>query len=378
MLNNLSTLAWAKLLITRASITPDDQDCQRLIGNYLAALGFATTHLSFGSVSNLWARYGTQAPLLVFLGHTDVVPTGDTQQWRFPPFSPTEHNGYLYGRGAADMKGNIAAMLTACTNFIKDQPNFAGSIAFLLTSDEEGPAVDGTQKVLQYLQQQGVVIDWCLVGEPSSGEQLGDTLKVGRRGSLSFTLEIHGKQGHIAYPHLAENPIHHSLAPLLALIQTTWDTGNEFFPATALQFSNIHSGVGTENVIPATLTAQGNFRYSSAVTAAQLREHFEAILQQQAINYTLQWRHSAEPFLTRGGPLIDACVQTIEQQLAITPLLATTGGTSDGRFVAPLGTEVVELGLSNATIHQVDECAKIADIEQLSILYTGILQRLFK
>lgn len=372
-----TTLELTKQLIACPSVTPNDAGCQMIIANFLQRLGFHIENLRFGEVDNLWARRGSTAPLFAFVGHTDVVPTGPEHLWQSPPFEPTIRDGYLYGRGAADMKGNIAAMLVAYERFIKAYPNFSGSLAFMITSDEEGPSIDGIAKVVQHLQQRNEHIDWALVGEPSSSNKIGDTIKNGRRGSLSGKLTINGKQGHIAYPHLAENPIHHAMHTLSKLCAIEWDKGNEFFPATSLQFSNILAGTGANNVIPGELTAHFNFRYSTEISFEELQKEVHAILDEHNMEYTIDWSHSGQPFLTKPGTLVNASIHAIEKVCAYTPTLSTTGGTSDGRFIAPTGSEVIELGICNATIHQIDECVKIDDLNLLEDIYFSTLEQLF-
>ncbi|MFI5205554.1 MAG: succinyl-diaminopimelate desuccinylase, partial [Candidatus Paceibacterales bacterium] len=339
-----SAVNLTKSLINLSSVTPEDGGCQELLAQLLKKQGFEITHLPFGEVKNLWARRGNSAPLFVFVGHTDVVPTGPVEKWSSPPFTATEKDNYLYGRGASDMKSNIAAMVAATERFVAAYPHYQGSIAFLITSDEEGPSINGTKKVVEYLEAQSIKIDWCLVGEPSSQQKIGDMLKVGRRGSLSATLTILGKQGHIAYPHLAENSIHLALPALAELIQIQWDKGSEFFPVTSFQVSNMNAGTGANNVIPGELKLLCNFRYSPEVTAEQLQHRFEEILKKHITNYTLDWHHSGKPFLTQQGKLLDACIKVIKTNTGITPELSTSGGTSDGRFIAPLGADVVEMG----------------------------------
>jgi len=375
---NLSkTIQLAQALIARESVTPEDAGCQLLIAKHLQALDFDVEHLPFGKVNNLWARLGNDAPVFVFAGHTDVVPPGPLDAWTSPPFEPTIRNGYLYGRGAADMKSSIAAMMVACENFLTGHANFNGSIAFLITSDEEGVATDGTAKVVEHLVKQGITMDYCIVGEASSQKTLGDTLKIGRRGSLNGTLTLHGKQGHIAYPHKADNPIHKALSALNALIDSTWDTGDTHFDPTSLQFSNIQSGTGADNVIPDDLTTTFNFRYCPALTADALKNRVESLLKRHQLNYTLNWRHSASPFLTQPGKLTQICQNVIKQQLNITPKLSTAGGTSDARFIAPTGCEVLELCPIDASIHQINENTSITDLDQLTTAYTHILKQLF-
>jgi len=370
------TLQLCSELIRRQSLTPRDEGCQSLMMERLTAIGFDCTILSFGDVENFWAERGNEGPILVFAGHTDVVPTGPVEQWTTPPFEPSLRDGVLYGRGAADMKGSLAAMVVACEEFVAEFPEHPGRIGFLITSDEEGPAVDGTVKVVNHLAQQGKKIDWCIVGEPSSTSELGDTVKNGRRGSLGAILNVKGTQGHIAYPHLADNPIHRALSALDALVREHWDTGNEFFPPTSMQISNIHGGTGATNVIPGELEIQFNFRFSTQVTEVELRQRTEAILDAHSLVYELQWNLSGQPFLTGSGELVDATVSSIKEIAGLNTELSTAGGTSDGRFIAPTGTQVVELGPVNATIHQIDEQVLAADLPRLTAMYKGILRRL--
>ncbi len=361
-------------LISRPSITPNDHGCQALISARLQNIGFKIESLKFGEVDNLWATHGNSAPLFVFAGHTDVVPSGPESKWQFPPFTPTIYNGNLYGRGAADMKGSVAAMTTACERFILKHPQHKGSIAFLLTSDEEGPAIDGTVKVIKYLQEQNKQIDWCIVGEPSSEEKLCDTIKNGRRGSLNGQLIIHGIQGHVAYPHKADNPIHRFAPILQKLCDIEWDQGNEFFPATSLQITNINAGTGADNVIPGDLEIIFNFRYSTQVTHIQLQEQIISLL--DSLNYTLTWRHSGPPFLTQPDILVTATQKAIQTVCGYTTELSTSGGTSDGRFIAPTGAQVIEVGPINATIHKINEYVNIEELDKLSIIYQLILENL--
>lgn len=370
------TLALAQELIRRPSITPKDGGCQQLIAQRLAAIGFTPHHLRFGEVENLWSRRGNTQPLLALVGHTDVVPPGALEKWQFPPFSPTLYQGFLYGRGSADMKGSVAAMVVACEHFVTQHPQYQGSIALLLTSDEEGIAIDGTRKVMDYLQQQGETIDWALVGEPSSVERIGDVVKNGRRGSLTGRLTLQGVQGHVAYPQLADNPIHRCLPVLQALCQQHWDNGNDFFPPTSFQIADIHAGNGTDNVIPGELEIIFNFRYSTELSHTQLQEQVSALLDAYGVHYHLSWRHSGAPFLTAEGELVTATRQAVSELCGYRPMLSTAGGTSDGRFIAPTGAQVIELGPSNATIHKVNECAKVADLEQLTLIYQRILEKL--
>jgi len=370
------TLDLAIALVQRASITPKDEGCQRLIAEYLQPLGFEIEHLRFGEVDNLWARRGKTAPLLVFAGHTDVVPTGNLDAWQFPPFSATQHDGFLYGRGSADMKGSIAAMLVAVENFVQCHPQHAGSIGFLITSDEEGPSVDGTVKVMEHLQARQEAIDYCLIGEPTSVQQLGDMVKTGRRGSLSGHLTVHGTQGHVAYPHLSDNPIHRFAPVLNALGQMEWDKGNEFFPPTTFQVSNIHAGTGANNVIPGDLRVDFNFRYSTAVTCEELQTRVTQLFDSHKLRYTLDWENSGLPFLTTAGNLVQAVQIIITEVCGVSTTLSTSGGTSDGRFIAPTGAQVVEFGPVNATIHKINESVKIADLDTLSTAYQRILEKL--
>jgi succinyl-diaminopimelate desuccinylase len=370
------TLDLAIDLISSPSVTPHDYGCQALIAERLQAIGFTIEHLRFGEVDNLWARHGKTAPLFVFAGHTDVVPTGPEKLWKFPPFEPTLHEGLLYGRGAADMKGSVAAMVTAAERFITEHPEHKGSIGFLITSDEEGPAVDGTIKVIKYLQENHQLIEWCLVGEPSSVKRLGDVVKNGRRGSLNANLTIHGIQGHVAYPQRADNPIHR-FAPLLKILcETEWDQGNEFFPPTSFQISNINAGTGADNVIPSDLELLFNFRYCTEVTHTQLQEKVTALLDKYQLKYSIKWRHSGKPFLTKPGALVNATQQAIKEICGYETKLSTTGGTSDGRFIAPTGAQVIELGPLNDTIHKVNECVSADDLDSVSEIFQRILEKL--
>ena len=371
-----STLELTKQLISRASVTPDDQGCQKLIAEYLQAIGFDIEHHRFGEVDNLWARRGKQQPVFAFAGHTDVVPPGPVDQWQHDPFVPTVSGKTLYGRGAADMKGSIAAMICACEKFIENNPDHNGSIAFLITSDEEGPAVDGTVKIVELLQQRNESIDWCLVGEPTSTATVGDVIKNGRRGSLSGTLKIIGTQGHIAYPQFADNPIHRLAPALHDLVNEQWDNGNDFFPPTSFQISNIHAGTGANNVIPGCVEILFNLRFSTETTEDQIRQRIEQILDSHELNYELIWALSGNPFLTAEGKLIDATIAAIKQVRKLDAELSTSGGTSDGRFIAPTGTQVLELGPVNASIHKIDENIDIDELEELSVIYHEILEQL--
>ncbi len=370
------TLELAKDLIRRESVTPDDKGCQKLMCDRLSAIGFSVEHLPFQDVSNFWARRGTEGPVLAFAGHTDVVPTGPLEQWHTPPFEPTVIDDLLYGRGAADMKGSLAAMITACENFIAQHPDHTGSIAFLITSDEEGPSINGTVRVVETLETRGEKIDWCLVGEPSSTATLGDIIKNGRRGSINGHIKIKGKQGHVAYPHLAENPFHSAAPALTELIATEWDQGSEFFPPTTFQIANIHAGTGAENVIPGILELQCNFRFSTALTDDVIKQRVHAILDKYALDYEIRWRLSGQPFLTAAGELVEATTKAIEEVLQKQTELSTSGGTSDGRFIAPTGAQVLELGPLNATIHQVNECVSVTSLDQLSLVYEKMLENL--
>ncbi|HEY4749598.1 MAG TPA: succinyl-diaminopimelate desuccinylase [Steroidobacteraceae bacterium] len=363
-------------LLGRRSVTPADEGCQQLMGQRLTAAGFVVEHLPYGNVHNLWARRGRAPPLFCFAGHTDVVPSGPLEEWHSDPFVPVIRDGLLYGRGAADMKSGLAAMLTATEEFVAARPRHIGSIAFLITSDEEGPSVDGTRRVVQTLSERGEHIDWCLVGEPSSELSIGDTIKVGRRGSLSGRLTVHGVQGHVAYPQLAENPVH-TLAPALAeLTRREWDRGTEHFQPTSFQVSNLNAGTGAPNVIPGELKARFNLRYSPVQTIDKLKASVEAILQRHAVRYTLEWYVSGEPFYTAPGLLCDAVGEAVAEVTGVLPTLSTGGGTSDGRFIAPLGAQVVELGVVNASIHKVNECVRLTDIEALHRMYFNVLQKL--
>ena len=370
-----SILDFTRQLINRPSVTPDDAGCQDLLAERLQAMGFAVESLPFGEVSNLWAVYGTEGPLLAFAGHTDVVPPGPEGEWLSPPFSAEERDGFLYGRGAADMKASLAAMLAACGQFL-DQRQPRGRIAFLITSDEEGIAINGTRAVMNTLQERGEKIDYCVVGEPSSSKQLGDVIRVGRRGSLSGRLTVQGVEGHVAYSHLASNPIHHAMPALADLVAQQWDEGNADFPPTGMQISNINAGVGANNVIPGTLIADFNFRFSTESTAEQLKQRVTEVLDAHELQYQIDWHLSGEPFLTREGELRNAALEAIHAVTGLRSECSTAGGTSDGRFIAPGGAQVIELGPCNATIHKVNECVRIADLEPLANIYREILNRL--
>ena len=370
------TLQLAKSLISRPSVTPNDKGCQAIMIDRLEKIGFKIHPLKFGDVDNFWATHGDTGPIFSFAGHTDVVPAGDDEAWKTPPFEPTVKDGLLFGRGAADMKGSLASMVVATENFIEKNPNHKGTVAFLITSDEEGIAVNGTVKVVDYLKSLDQKIDYCLIGEPSSTSMLGDVIKNGRRGSLNGLLTIKGKQGHIAYPHLAENPNHLMTSVLKDLCQQQWDNGNEYFPATSFQISNIHSGSRVTNVIPGEVEIMFNFRYSTETTKEALQKKVNDILDSRKLNYSIDWSHSGFPFLTPKGELVSACVDAIEEIKSIRPELSTSGGTSDGRFIAQEVTQVVELGPINATIHQVDESVLVQDLEDLSKIYSQILTNL--
>ena len=370
------TLALAKELISRPSVTPEDEGCQQVIGERLAALGFELETMVFEDTTNLWARRGQGRKVFCFAGHTDVVPPGDVNDWQFPPFEPTIHEGYLYGRGAADMKGSLAAMVTATEAFIEKHPNVDADIAFLITSDEEGPFINGTKRVIETLQARNEPIDWCIVGEPSSTDKLGDVVKNGRRGSLTGDLTVLGIQGHVAYPHLADNPVH-KIAPALSdLVNEQWDEGNASFPPTTFQVSNINAGTGAGNVIPGRIDTQFNFRFSTEVTAEELKQRTEAILDKHNLKYSLTWKLNGPPFLTDSGGLIEAVTHAIQDECGFETELSTGGGTSDGRFIAPTGTQVVELGPVNATIHKVNERVKADDLDKLSALYLRCMENL--
>jgi succinyl-diaminopimelate desuccinylase len=381
-----ATLELACDLVRCPSVTPNDAGCQQIMGARLEALGFTVERLRFGEVDNCWARRGTAEPLFVFAGHTDVVPPGPLAQWHSDPFTPLLRDGHLYGRGAADMKGSLAAMITACEAFIQAHPDPRGSIGLLLTSDEEGPAVNGTAKVMEHLRARGERIDFCLVGEPSSAERLGDTIKNGRRGSLHGRLKLKGVQGHVAYPQRVRNPIHMAGPIIAVLTDEVWDKGNDHFPPTSFQISNIHAGTGADNVVPGELDMLFNFRFSTAVTVEELQQRVQRLIDTQIVNAEiksgqvfqadLEWKLSGMPFLTETGALVEATMAVLREQLAVEPVLSTGGGTSDGRFIAPGGVQVVELGPLNATIHQIDECVSVADLDRLSRVYQGILTRL--
>ncbi|HEX2668436.1 MAG TPA: succinyl-diaminopimelate desuccinylase [Gammaproteobacteria bacterium] len=363
-------------LVARRSLTPDDAGCQATMMARLQRLGFAVEPMRFGQVDNFWARLGKSGPLLVFAGHTDVVPTGPLEQWKSDPFKPEIRDGLLYGRGTADMKGGLAAMLVAVERYLQAKPAMKGSIGFLITSDEEGPSVDGTVKVVEALQKRDERIDWCVLGEPSCLEKFGDTLRNGRRGSLTGILKVEGIQGHVAYPERADNPIHRVTPALATLIGERWDEGNAFFPPTSFQVSNFNSGTGAGNVIPGDATVRFNFRYSSAVTKEELKARVHAVLDEHGLKYSIDWRPMGDPFLTQPGDLSQAMQAAVEKATGLKPKLDTGGGTSDGRFIAPTGAQVVEFGPRNASIHKIDECVAVKELEQLVDIYHDVLKKL--
>ena len=371
-----STLDFARDLIRQPSVTPDDAGCQDLITEALQPAGFKAEFLTFGEVRNVWLRRGQVDPLMVFAGHTDVVPTGPIEQWHYPPFDAVVQDEVLHGRGAADMKGSLAAMVTACQQFVIDHPNHRGSIALLITSDEEGPADNGTVKVVEMLCDREEIIDWCVVGEPTSREQTGDVIKNGRRGSLGGKLTIQGVQGHVAYPHLADNPIHRAAEIVTRLTAQTWDEGNEFFPPTTFQVSNLNSGTGASNVIPAQAELDFNLRYSPESSVESIKERVNTVCQQVWTDYEIDWSRPNLPFQTQPGELVDAASAAIYSVTGLTTDLSTEGGTSDGRFIAPTGAQVIELGPVNRTIHQINEQVAVADLETLAIIYQKILENL--
>ncbi|MFJ5504284.1 succinyl-diaminopimelate desuccinylase [Pectobacterium carotovorum] len=365
----------AQQLIKRPSLSPNDEGCQALMIERLTAIGFTVEAMDFGDTQNFWAWRGT-GKTLAFAGHTDVVPSGDESHWQHPPFEPIIRDGMLYGRGAADMKGSLAAMVIAAERFVAAHPNHQGRLAFLITSDEEASAVNGTVKVVEALMARNERLDYCLVGEPSSTHVVGDVVKNGRRGSITANLRIHGVQGHVAYPHLADNPVHRAAPALNELIATEWDQGNAFFPPTTMQIANIQAGTGSNNVIPGELSVQFNFRFSTELTDVLIQQRVAELLDRHQLNYTIDWKLSGQPFLTARGELVDAVVNAVKHYNEVTPELLTTGGTSDGRFIARMGAQVVELGPVNATIHKVDECVSAADLQLLSRMYQRIMEQL--
>ncbi len=370
------TLELSLQLLRQPSVTPVDHTCQDIMAKRLEKIGFNIENMRFDDVDNLWARKGTEAPVFCFAGHTDVVPTGSLDAWNSDPFATEIRDGKLYGRGSADMKTALAAMVVASERFVKKHPNHKGSIAFLITSDEEGPSINGTVKVIETLEARNEKMDWCLVGEPSSTNKLGDIVKNGRRGSLNANLTVKGKQGHVAYPHLAVNPIHSFSKALAELCETVWDNGNEYFPATTFQVSNINSGTGATNVIPGTLNTLFNFRYSTEVTAEELKARTLEILDRHNVEYEISWTLSGLPFLTPVGELVNAAKSAILNVTGVETELSTSGGTSDGRFIAPTGAQVLELGVLNATIHQINEHVNVDDLEPLAEIYEQILENL--
>ncbi|OEC82911.1 succinyl-diaminopimelate desuccinylase [Photobacterium damselae subsp. damselae] len=368
-------ISLAKDLLSRRSVTPEDAGCQDIMIERLRQLGFCIETMVFDDTTNLWARRGTQAPLFVFAGHTDVVPSGPIEQWHTHPFEPTIKGGMLYGRGAADMKGSLACMIVAIERFIAENPDHQGSLGLLITSDEEGPFINGTTRVVDTLEARNEKIDLCIVGEPSSTLVVGDEVKNGRRGSITGDLTVKGIQGHVAYPHLADNPVHRALPALAELAAKTWDNGNDYFPPTSFQIPNINAGTGASNVVPGECQVQFNFRFSTELTDEAIKAQVHEILDQHQLDYHLNWTLSGHPFLTEKGTLVDAVVAAIEEVAHITPELSTSGGTSDGRFIARTGAQVIELGPVNATIHKVNECVKIEDLELLTDMYQKVLEK---
>ncbi|ENM5832126.1 succinyl-diaminopimelate desuccinylase [Vibrio metoecus] len=369
-------LALAKDLISRQSVTPADAGCQDVMIARLKALGFEIESMVFEDTTNFWARRGTQFPLFVFAGHTDVVPAGPLAQWHTPPFEPTVIDDFLHGRGAADMKGSLACMIVAVERFLAEHPDHQGSIGFLITSDEEGPFINGTVRVVETLMARNEMIDMCIVGEPSSTLAVGDVVKNGRRGSITGDLKIKGTQGHVAYPHLANNPVHQALPALAELAATSWDEGNAFFPPTSFQIPNLQAGTGASNVIPGEFDVQFNFRFSTELTDEEIKRRVHSVLDAHGLDYDLKWTLSGQPFLTDAGELLAAVVDAVEEVNHQAPALLTTGGTSDGRFIAQMGAQVVELGPVNATIHKVNECVRITDLEKLTDMYQKTLNHL--
>jgi succinyl-diaminopimelate desuccinylase len=365
----------AQQLIKRPSLSPHDEGCQELMIARLKAIGFTVEPMNFGDTQNFWAWRG-QGSTLAFAGHTDVVPTGDEKNWDNPPFEPVIRDGMLFGRGAADMKGSLAAMLVAAERFVAANPNHQGRLAFLITSDEEASATHGTVKVVEALMARNERLDYCLVGEPSSTDRVGDVVKNGRRGSITANLRIHGVQGHVAYPHLADNPVHRAMPALNELVAIEWDQGNEFFPPTSMQIANVQAGTGSNNVIPGEMFVQFNFRFSTELTDTLIKQRVQELLDRHNLNYSIDWWLSGQPFLTARGALVDAVVNAVEHYAELTPQLLTTGGTSDGRFIAQMGAQVVELGPVNATIHKVNECVHAADLQLLSRMYQRIMEQL--
>ena len=372
-MQEIDVISLTKTLIDKPSVTPEDAGCQDLMKTFLAELGFINETMIFEDTTNLWSRFGTQGPVFCFAGHTDVVPAGDLSKWHTPPFEATIKDGYIFGRGAADMKGSLAAMLIATKRFLQDTPQPKGSIAFLITSDEEGPFINGTTRVIDTLEARNEKIDYCIVGEPSSTHSVGDVVKNGRRGSISGFLTINGKQGHVAYPEHVINPIHHAMPILAQLSAEHWDNGNAYFPPTSFQISNIQSGTGATNVVPQTLSAWFNLRYSTELNSSDIVNRCEDLLNQASIDYSIEWTYNGDPFITEPGTLVDATENAVHTVTGKKPTLSTSGGTSDGRFIAPTGAQVVELGPCNGTIHQINECAKCSDLEQLVDIYYHVL-----
>ncbi|MDH5547090.1 MAG: succinyl-diaminopimelate desuccinylase [Gammaproteobacteria bacterium] len=370
------TIELAMDLISRRSVTPEDAGCQEAMIQRLEAIGFQIERLRFDDVDNFWARRGDKGPVLAFAGHTDVVPTGPLADWKIEPFTPTIVDGMLYGRGAADMKGSLAAMVVACEEFVQQHPDHDGSIAFLITSDEEGPSINGTVKVVEHLEARQEKMDYCIVGEPTSTSQVGDVVKNGRRGSLNATLTVHGIQGHVAYPHLAKNPVHVAAPALAELAATEWDKGNEFFPQTTFQISNISAGTGATNVIPGSMTVVFNFRFSTELNSETIQQRVIELLDRHGLDYHIEWSLSGNPFLTGRGELVSATQHAIKTITGRETELSTSGGTSDGRFIAPTGAQVLELGPLNATIHKVNECVCAEDLDTLKDIYREVLSRL--
>ncbi|MBW3166548.1 succinyl-diaminopimelate desuccinylase [Ferrimonas balearica] len=371
-----AVLTLAKDLIARPSVTPEDAGCQAMMAAHLERLGFTIESMVFEDTTNLWARRGSEGPVFCFAGHTDVVPPGDLSQWHTPPFEPTVIDGVLHGRGAADMKGSLAAMLVAVERFVTEHPDHQGSIAFLITSDEEGPFINGTTRVIDTLEARNEKITWCIVGEPSSTHKLGDIIKNGRRGSLTAEVTVKGIQGHVAYPHLADNPVHKAAPALAELAAMEWDKGNAFFPPTSFQIANIHAGTGAPNVVPGALNVQFNFRYSTEVTAQDLESRVHNIFDRYGLDYDIKWTYNGQPFLTGGGALLDATCAAIREVTGYDTEPSTSGGTSDGRFIAPTGAQVIELGPCNATIHKINECVSVRDLELLAECYEKVLEKL--
>jgi succinyl-diaminopimelate desuccinylase len=372
----INVLELTRQLISRRSVTPDDAGCIDLIAGLLEPLGFRCERVSKNGVDNLWARRGSMTPLVCFAGHSDVVPTGPLNQWQSDPFTPTIRDGVLYGRGASDMKSSLAAFVVAIADFVRAHPEHPGSIAVLFTSDEEGPAIDGTVKVVEALARRGERLDYCIVGEPTSVNRLGDMIKNGRRGSLSAELVVKGVQGHVAYPHLARNPVHEVAAAIAELAQTEWDRGNEYFPPTTWQISNINAGTGANNVIPGTAAIKSNFRFSTASTVESLQTRFIGILDKHGVDYEVEWRYDGRPYLTQRGDLVDAVARAIKKVTGIDTELSTTGGTSDGRFIADICPQVIEVGPTNATIHKINECIRVEELQALPQIYREILVNL--